>query len=308
MTRQWGAALSFLLLVMTTACAVPQGDVSSGDFDGPWALAVQPGEIHESYVMSDGFTSVGLPDCAVPSDTETPILNRDGTAIAMVGCWTKNKSDEESYEIVVIRDRIVRHIDASGQAAWIGRSAGLLVATEHTLTSVDTSGFAKSRRVADFDADIEHLDVDATGDRAVVVTGGDPVTRNEQVTLVGTEVWTVSIATGQRKAVRTPSDTLRVLWGPDGRSLVAEAETQWTVLDSDSGRVLSRRSRPNTRGDAHRRCHLTAVTDRSILGWCPATGELMSYFANGTSRRVAELDKAGPWGVYVSVASDRVTW
>ncbi|GAA0839781.1 hypothetical protein ACFQVD_30875 [Streptosporangium amethystogenes subsp. fukuiense] len=308
MTRRWGAALSFLLLVMSTACAVPEGEISSGDFDGPWALAVQPGEIHESYVMSDGLTSVGLPDCAVPSDTETPVLNRDGTAIALVGCWSRKKSGEGKYEIVVIRDRAVRHIDASGQAAWIGKSAGLLVATKDTLTSVDTSESAKSRRVADFDADIQHLNVDTTGDRAVVVTGGNPVTRDHQVTLVGTEVWTVSIATGRREAVRTPPDTSRVLWGPDGQSLVAETDTRWTVLDGDSGQVLSRRPRPATKGEVTQRCYLTAVTRHSLLGWCPATGELMSYSADGASQRVAELDQAGPWGVYVSVASDRVTW
>ncbi|NUW31783.1 hypothetical protein HTZ77_10130 [Nonomuraea sp. SMC257] len=310
-SRRLAAVCAAVLLM--GGCADPARETASGTFDGPWTIGVQPGDIHEAYVAKADLRPVPLPDCAVDSDREDPVLSRDGRAIALTGCW---RASDSTYETVVIRERTLQEIPSiTGAAEWVGTTGRLLgEADDGVLRLVDTARSADPGRVlTTLDGKIHAIDVNPAGTVALVLYGGREAGQDGKVTLADTRITAVSLTSGHRDTIHTPAGTVDAQWTPDGRHIVAETANQWITFDSRSATTTDARPRPSTtmtseaKSKATMPCRLVAVTNRSTIGWCPATGEIMRFDRHSDSpaaTRLAHVDQQRPLDGSVSVAVD----
>jgi hypothetical protein len=306
-------SLVMITILLVAACSTPLQMAESGAYDGPWMIAVQPGGIHEAYVAKFDLMPTGLPDCAVGSDQEYPILRRDGRSIALRGCWKQAGSEDGTYETVVIHDRSIRHLPIVG-AEWVGSTAYLVgISEDGWLRVVDSAKEGDSgRALVNFESPTRTIDVDFSGKNVLVVYGGKEVSYGRKVTLADTKLEEVSLSDGRRRVITAPAGTVNARWVPGKSEVVAETLDEWITLDSRTGNVVEQRPRPTTtlmtenEGNATLSCHLLAITKRSVLGWCPATGELMSYSQGRPGTRVARVPQAAPLNGTISVAPDVV--
>jgi hypothetical protein len=277
-------------------------------------MAIQPGELNESYLVSADFEKAPLPDCAVPEDEETPILSRNGMAVIMTNCWSSESKNEGDYQALAIEGRTLKIIPGyMGKAAWIGNSERIVAEGRNGLLYlINTSSPSEKQVLVDFGQDIHHIVVNSSGNDALVVSGGDPVTVDEQIELAHTTVSIVSLSTGKIRAFKAPPNTTKAVWADDERLVIAETHYEWFTLAAGTGATLSRRPRPTTTHiDADGRavalpCTIEAMVRKSPVAWCRATGEIFRYPATGPHALVTKVPQATAYAGEVSLAVDRI--
>jgi hypothetical protein len=293
--------------------------VGCGSTSGPiddlqgksWALAVQPGQVNGSYVLTPGKPRVILPACAADSDLELPVLSRSGRAIALVGCWAGN-----DYAVVTIVNGNMQTSNVPANLAEWTSDQALLLAQDDKLLLLDTATRKMDTLGLDSPGGLRAMAASPSGEKVLLISGGRPESGTggipDQGDLVGTKVRILEVANRQIHNVTAPDTTRNAFWSPDGSKLALETDHEWLVLDPGSDKVVERHPRPSEnekQGNSvvQRSCRLSAFGKRGLVGWCATSRRLIEEAADGRQSVILRLPGADV-GSQVSLAPEVGGW